>query len=42
MSTTVREALAAVHIVDGLHFSLDAAPDEIATRVCQFMDMPKE
>jgi hypothetical protein len=41
MSTTAREALAAVHIVDGVHFSLDA-PDEIATRVCEFMDMPKE
>jgi len=42
MSTTAREVLAAVHIVDGVHFSLDAARDEIATRVCEFMDMPKE
>ena len=33
---------AQVHIVDGGHFSLDTAPDEIAARVREFMDMPKE
>ena len=33
---------AQVHIVDGGHFSLDAAAYEIATRVHEFMDMPKE
>jgi len=31
-----------VHIVDGSHFALDTAPDEIAARVREFMDMPKE
>jgi hypothetical protein len=41
MSTTVREALDAVHIVDVVHFSLDAASVEIDTRACEFMDMPK-
>jgi hypothetical protein len=33
---------AQVHIVDGGHFSLDTAPDEIAARGRKFMDMPKE
>jgi hypothetical protein len=33
---------AQVHIVDGGHFSLDTVPDEIAARVREFMDMPKE
>jgi hypothetical protein len=33
---------AQVHIVDGGHFALDTAPDEIAARVREFMDMPKE
>src|SRR5712692_8309185 len=33
---------AQVHVVDGGHFSLDTAPDEIAARVREFMDMPKE
>ena len=33
---------AQVHIVDGGHFSIDTAPDEIAARVREFMDMPKE
>jgi hypothetical protein len=33
---------AQVHIVNGGHFSLDAAADEVAARVCEFMDMPKE
>ena len=31
-----------VHIVDGGHFSLDTAANEIAARVREFMDMPKE
>ena len=31
-----------VHIVDGGHFSLDTAADEIAARVHEFIDMPKE
>jgi Protein of unknown function (DUF1348) len=33
---------AQVHILDGGHFSLETAPDEIAARVREFMDMPKE
>jgi hypothetical protein len=33
---------AQVHIVDGGHFSLDTAAIEIAARVHEFMDMPKE
>jgi hypothetical protein len=33
---------AQVHIVDGGHFSLDTAANEIAARVRKFMDMPKE
>jgi len=33
---------AQVHIVDGGHFSLDTAADEIAARAREFMDMPKE
>jgi len=33
---------AQVHIVDGGHFSLDTAANEIAARVREFMDMPKE
>jgi hypothetical protein len=31
-----------VHIVGGGHFSLDTALNEIAARVNEFMDMPKE
>jgi uncharacterized protein len=33
---------AQVHIVDGGHFSLDTAAYEIAARVYEFIDMPKE
>jgi hypothetical protein len=33
---------AQVHIVDGGHFSLDTDANEIAARVREFMDMPKE
>jgi nuclear transport factor 2 (NTF2) superfamily protein len=33
---------AQVHIVDGGHFALDTAANEIAARVRVFMDMPKE
>jgi hypothetical protein len=33
---------AQVHIVDGGHFSLDTAAYEIAARVCEFMEIPKE
>jgi hypothetical protein len=33
---------AQVHIVDVGHFSLDTAANEIAARVREFMDMPKE
>ena len=33
---------AQVHIVDGGHLFLDTAANEIATRVREFMDMPKE
>src|SRR5260370_21122138 len=33
---------AQVHIVDAGHFSLDTAANEIAARVREFMDMPKE
>jgi hypothetical protein len=33
---------AQVHIVDAGHFALDTALDEIAARVREFMDMPKE
>jgi len=32
---------AQVHIVDGGHFSVDTAANEIAARVREFMDMPK-
>ena len=33
---------AQVHIVDGGHLSLDTAANEIAARVREFMEMPKE
>lgn len=33
---------AQAHIVDGGHFSLDTAADEIAARAREFMNMPKE
>jgi len=33
---------AQVHIVDGGHLSLDTATNEIAARLREFMDMPKE
>ena len=33
---------AQIHVVDGGHFSLDTAANEIAARVREFMDMPEE
>jgi nuclear transport factor 2 (NTF2) superfamily protein len=33
---------AQVHVIDGGHFYLDTAANEIASRVREFMDMPKE
>jgi pimeloyl-ACP methyl ester carboxylesterase len=32
---------AEVHLVDGGHFALDTAADEISVRVSQFMEMQK-